>query len=659
VHHQSMKYLSTVKSNLNNTLRKTYSLTGILTIGIFVLLFGLIRLLMLTDGRLALPLDDSWIHFQYARNIVNGDGFSYNPGVNTPGSTAPLWTLLLTLPAAVSNNLLPFGMLLSAGFYLLSAALIWQLTLFFSDGDKRAAFLAALGYVLAGRMLWAGLSGMEVTAFTAVSLAAILSYSKNGLRIDSALLFGLASQLRPEGHLLFVLVGLDAFIKIWFGELGTIDNSLEGAVNPFLQTTRLFIPAGIYIALSLPYVLFSLSVTGKPLPNTFYAKAGDGFAFRPEIFWATLKYHWADNYAAGLLAIPGLIWLWRKSRPAAVWLVSLIVLFPFLVGFVWHFGRYTMPLVAFQMVAAGLFASWLINLLPENFQRWGLAFFVAVILGSGIWELPTWGTLLGQNSKEILDIDHGLAEWIMTNTPENAVIAVDDIGVIGYRGERTLFDMNGLISPEAWAVRDDPNPQARMVRLLADAGATHFAGFPGWHAGLAENYHFGARSTTFKTETGTIIGAKEAYIINLDLPYLPDGVRQPDIERPVLLGQNIALIGLNDVTLSDNQLELTLYWRSVQEIDNDWTVFVHLIDRDGNVVAQNDHFPGGGLAPTSYWRVNDLVRDTVVLAIPGDLSAGAYSLRTGMYLVESLERLPAVGENVTDNSIFLQEINWR
>lgn len=640
-------------------LRRLYSLTGILIIGVFILLFGLIRLLMITDGQLALPLDDSWIHFQYARNLVNGDGFSYNPGVGTPGSTAPLWTLLLTLPAAVSNNLLPFGMALSAGFYLLSAVMTWRVTLLFSDGDKRAAFLAALGFILAGRMMWAGLSGMEVTAFTAVSLGGIWLYSQNGLRLDSALLLGFASQLRPEGHLLFALVGIDALIKIWFGELGTIDNSLEGDANPVLQTMRLIIPAGIYIAISLPYVLFSLSVTGKPLPNTFYAKAGEGFAWRPEIFWPTLNYHWADNYAAGLLAIPGLIWLWRKSRPSAVWLISLIVLFPFIVGFVWHFSRYTMPLIAFQMIGAGLFAAWLINLLPEHSQRWGIAFFAVAILASGLWELPRWGTMLGQNSQEILDIDHGIADWLITNTPDNAVIAVDDIGVIGYRSERTLFDMNGLISPEAWAIQDDPNPQARMVRLLADAGATHFAGFPGWHSGLAENPFFGGRSKKLTTETGTIIGAREAYIINLDLPYLPDGERQPDIERPVLLGQEIALIGLDEVTVDDNQLRLTLYWRSVQIPDRDWTIFVHLIDSNGNVVAQSDHFPGGGLAPTSYWKPNDLVRDRVTVPVSADLAGGVYALRAGMYSAENGERLSAVGENVADNSIFLQEIDWR
>lgn len=45
--------------------------------------------LRLTGGRLGVPLDDAWIHYQFARNLAQGDGFSYNPGEPTPGSTPP------------------------------------------------------------------------------------------------------------------------------------------------------------------------------------------------------------------------------------------------------------------------------------------------------------------------------------------------------------------------------------------------------------------------------------------------------------------------------------------------------------------------------------------------------------------------------------------
>src|SRR5436190_3595963 len=48
-------------------------------------------------GGLGFPLDDSWIHLQFARNLARGLGLSYNPGHLVTGSTAPLWTALLSL----------------------------------------------------------------------------------------------------------------------------------------------------------------------------------------------------------------------------------------------------------------------------------------------------------------------------------------------------------------------------------------------------------------------------------------------------------------------------------------------------------------------------------------------------------------------------------
>src|SRR5215472_17141319 len=48
-----------------------------------------------TLGLASFPLDDSWIHQQFARNIAEGHGFAYNPDVPVGGSTAPLWTLIL------------------------------------------------------------------------------------------------------------------------------------------------------------------------------------------------------------------------------------------------------------------------------------------------------------------------------------------------------------------------------------------------------------------------------------------------------------------------------------------------------------------------------------------------------------------------------------
>ena len=64
--------------------------------------FGAVSLYLLVEiyllsGRLGFPLDDSWIHLVFARNLAQGEGLSFNPGELVPGSTAPLWTALLSL----------------------------------------------------------------------------------------------------------------------------------------------------------------------------------------------------------------------------------------------------------------------------------------------------------------------------------------------------------------------------------------------------------------------------------------------------------------------------------------------------------------------------------------------------------------------------------
>jgi hypothetical protein len=86
----------------------------------------------------------------------------------------------------------------------------------------------------------------------------------------------------------------------------------------------------------------------------------------------------------------------------------------------------------------------------------------------------------------------------------------------------------------------------------------------------------------------------------------------------------------------------TLYWRADGAPGEDYRVFVHLLDRRGEIVAQHDGPPRWGRYPTTAWRKGDIVPDEHALAISA-AAEGPFSLAVGMYRADTLERLPVVG----------------
>ena len=87
-------------------------------------------------GAAGFPLDDAWIHARLARNLWEGGGLAFNPGEAAAVSSAPLWTLLISLPAAAG---VPFpwasflaGALLAGALPVLAFLLVRHAT-----GDRR------------------------------------------------------------------------------------------------------------------------------------------------------------------------------------------------------------------------------------------------------------------------------------------------------------------------------------------------------------------------------------------------------------------------------------------------------------------------------------------------------------------------------------------
>jgi 4-amino-4-deoxy-L-arabinose transferase-like glycosyltransferase len=117
-----------------------------------------------------------------------------------------------------------------------------------------------------------------------------------------------------------------------------------------------------------------------------------------------------------------------------------------------------------------------------------------------------------------------------------------------------------------------------------------------------------------------------------------------DIPHPtrVDFAGQVELLGY-DTAWENGALAVTLHWRCLGPPHADYTVFVHLLDAEGEIIAQHDGQPQNGAYPTSVCDPGEFISDAHKLPLGGDLPAGDYRLRVGLYLAETGERL-AVGE---------------
>lgn len=122
------------------------------------------------------------------------------------------------------------------------------------------------------------------------------------------------------------------------------------------------------------------------------------------------------------------------------------------------------------------------------------------------------------------------------------------------------------------------------------------------------------------------------------------------------LEDRVELLGyaLSETPAGDSRLvTVTLYWEALAPLEDDYTVFVHLAPAGAPPAAQNDSQPRGGSYPTSYWDVGEVVIDEHVLQIPEDIPPGDYQLLTGMYLLETGDRLTRLMPDGTSPSTYV------
>lgn len=121
---------------------------------------------------------------------------------------------------------------------------------------------------------------------------------------------------------------------------------------------------------------------------------------------------------------------------------------------------------------------------------------------------------------------------------------------------------------------------------------------------------------------------------------------QPTYPVTANFNDAIALIGY------DLDPQLTLYWESLTPVDEDYNLFVHLLDAEGNLVTQADAPPTQDTYPTRWWEADEIIADTHTLPPAPD----ATRVRIGFYSLTTNQRLPVIESTLPtqDNGVEIE-----
>jgi len=203
-----------------------------------------------------------------------------------------------------------------------------------------------------------------------------------------------------------------------------------------------------------------------------------------------------------------------------------------------------------------------------------------------------------------------------------------------WRPDETLVDRYRLLLPGGVAV---------PTRLVVDVGMYDYATGEHYPSTLTS----GGTPPLGVASLRAIPAATPAY----DIAH-PTDFRADNLLR--LAGYDLP----NDTFRPGQTLPLTLYWQGLTPIDEDYQIFVHMVDESGAQVAGFDKSPLDGWWPTSAWEPGQTFDDAYPLALPEDLPPGRYELRAGLYRLSDFYRLPLTGppEQVIDNAAVLTNI---
>jgi len=416
------------------------------------------------------PLDDSWIHQTYARNLALRGEWAFRPGIPSAGSTAPLWSALLALGFLFHLSPYIWTYLLGAAtLFVLAVICEWAVRKLVDSYRPRIPWVGIF-MAFEWHLAWAAMSGMETLLHGLIVTTVLVLLMTNTPRyLLLGLLTGLAAWVRPDGLTLLGPV------------LMTILLTQQDTHSRLTSISRYLIGFG---SIFVPYLLFNLAIGGTPMPNTFYAKQAEYVDWQALPVTNRLGQLFLQLLVGpSLVLLPGVIgWLVKSVRQkmwgslaALIWCAGYFGLYVSRLPMYQH-GRYIMPampifflfgLLAFAEFDKGkLFARY--HWIAQTSWRASVVMLTVsyVVLGARSY------------AEDVAFIESEMvvtAKWVAENLPADALIAAHDIGALGYFDSHELIDLAGLVSPDVIPfIRDEP----QLTNYLNQRGADYLIAFP-------------------------------------------------------------------------------------------------------------------------------------------------------------------------------------
>ncbi len=420
--------------------------------GILVLVgFAIVQHVLLNGNEshdlcfLGVPLDDVYIHAQFAKNLLHGYGYSFQSGQIVTADTSPLWVVLIAIGGLFTARLELITILFSMLAYLALGPGEYRVARDVFGLSENHARIAGIATVLSSRLAWSGMSGMETSLAALLMLLVVEEHirsRKHGyLRPRESILLGLALLVRPE----FIFIAVILFID-WM--IAAIRYRADISIAP--------IAILLTAAIASPAFLLPLLTRNSFISHSSIVQ-GAGISFIPnfQYLWFATKILASNNVILFLLLIAGM-WALRY-KPEFYILYIIAIGLPILQSFIApqfrHHGRYFFPV--FPLIILCGIAAWQELEMRTHFKNIIKKTAVVLIVLAGLIETGRWSLIEAESVRNINDQHLAVVGWLRQNMRANDMLAVDDVGAIGYFLNKPVIDLTGLMSPPLWPLQHD------------------------------------------------------------------------------------------------------------------------------------------------------------------------------------------------------------